>query len=84
MRNDQTGEVSDVHGCMDTHLKVLLMEAGRQTSQAGAAIESFRNEMVQANNNAMHLTALSANLQKLGDAIQNTERNKSLEESSDE
>jgi hypothetical protein len=30
-------------------LPVLLIENGRQTSHAGAAIESFRNEMVKAN-----------------------------------
>ena len=30
-------------------LPVLMIENGRQTNQAGAAIESFRNEMVKAN-----------------------------------
>lgn len=30
-------------------LPVLLIENGRQTSHTGAAIESFRNEMVKAN-----------------------------------
>jgi hypothetical protein len=45
----QTGEEISEWGCSMSMLPVLLIENGRQTSHAGAAIESFRNEMVKAN-----------------------------------
>lgn len=45
----QTGEEIAEWGCSMSMLPVLLMENGRQTSHAGAAIESFRNEMVKSN-----------------------------------
>ena len=44
----QTGEEISEWGCSMSMLPVLLIENGRQTSHAGAAIESFRNEMVKA------------------------------------
>tara|TARA_B100001059_G_C17689509_1_gene504168 strand:+ start:117 stop:359 length:243 start_codon:yes stop_codon:yes gene_type:complete len=45
----QTGEEISEWGCSMSMLPVLLIENGRQTSHTGAAIESFRNEMVKAN-----------------------------------
>lgn len=47
--NPQTGEELSEWGCSMAMLPMLLIDNGRQTNQAGAAIESFRNEMVKAN-----------------------------------
>jgi hypothetical protein len=48
-KNPNTGEDVDDWGCAVTWLPVLLIENALQSRQAGAAIESFRNEMVNAN-----------------------------------
>lgn len=48
-KHPQTGEEVDEYGCAMAMLPLLMIENSRQTNQAGAAIESFRNEMVKAN-----------------------------------
>ena len=45
----QTGADVDEYGCAMAMMPLLMIENSRQTNQAGAAIESFRNEMVKAN-----------------------------------
>lgn len=45
----QTGAVVDRAGCVDSFLPLLLIENSQMSRQAGAAIESFRNEVVAAN-----------------------------------
>lgn len=45
----QTGETMDRFGCSDTFLPLLLIENSRKQAETGAAVESFRNEMVQLN-----------------------------------
>jgi len=45
----QTGATVDRWGCVDSFLPMLLIENAQQTRQAGAAVESFRNEVVRAN-----------------------------------
>ena len=45
----QTGEEVDEYGCAMAMMPILMIENSRQTNQAGAAIESFRNEMVKSN-----------------------------------
>lgn len=48
-QNPQTGEAVDGWGCATYHwLPLLLIENSQQTRQAGAALESFRNETVRA------------------------------------
>jgi hypothetical protein len=46
-QHPQTGALLDNWGCAIAYLPVLLVETGQQTKQAAAAIESFRNEMVE-------------------------------------
>jgi hypothetical protein len=46
--NPNTGKDVDEWGCAVTWLPVLLIENAQQSRQSGAAIESFRNEMVKA------------------------------------
>lgn len=48
-RQPQTGEVIDSWDCAFNWHNILLIEAAQQTRQAGAAIESFRNEVVKGN-----------------------------------
>ena len=45
----QTGVVIDRWGCVDSFLPLLLIENAQQSRQTGAAVESFRNEVVKAN-----------------------------------
>lgn len=54
-QNPQTGEVADEEGCAMVWLPILLVENARVTRGTSAAVESFRNEMVVANQ--MLLTA---------------------------
>ncbi len=59
-RHPQTGEEIDEYGCAMAMMPMLMIENSRQTSQAGSAIESFRNEMVKQN-----MTTMSAMLNEV-------------------
>lgn len=50
-KNPQGGDV-DTSGCVDSLLPLLLIENAQMSRQTAAAVESFRNEVVQANENA--------------------------------
>ena len=45
--NPNTGKEVDEYGCAVAWLPVLLIEGSQQSRQTGAAVESFRNEMVK-------------------------------------
>jgi hypothetical protein len=47
--NPNTGKEVDEWACAVTWLPVLLIENSQQQRSTGAAVESFRNEMVRAN-----------------------------------
>jgi len=47
--NPNTGQEVNEWACAVRWLPMLLIEGSQQTRQTGAAIESFRNEMVRAN-----------------------------------
>lgn len=47
--NPNTGEEIDDYGCAMAWMPVLMIENSQQQRQTGAAVESFRNEMVKAN-----------------------------------
>ena len=49
----QTGQPIDKFGCVDSFLHTILIENSQMQRQTGAAVESFRNEMVQLNLLAM-------------------------------
>ena len=61
----QTGADVDEYGCAMAMLPLLMIENSRQTNQAGAAIESFRNEMVKANMATLN-SIIDAKNKKLG------------------
>ncbi len=47
--NPNTGEEIDEYGCSMAWLPILMIENSQQQRQTGAAVESFRNEMVKSN-----------------------------------
>lgn len=49
--NPQTGEQVNEWKCADAWIPILLIEGSQQTRQAGAAVVSFRNEVVQVGQN---------------------------------
>tara|TARA_Y100001951_G_C11250147_1_gene245842 strand:- start:544 stop:819 length:276 start_codon:yes stop_codon:yes gene_type:complete len=61
--NPNTGQDVNEWNCAVTWLPMLLIEGSQQTRQAGSAIESFRNEMVEAQTN-LNLLEHKLNLEK--------------------
>lgn len=47
--NPNTGQEVDEWGCSIAWLPILLIDNSQQQRQTGAAVESFRNDMVQSN-----------------------------------
>ena len=50
-----TGKEIDEWGCSMAWMPVLMIENSQQQRQTGAAVESFRNEMVKANESTANL-----------------------------
>lgn len=48
-KNPNTGEDIDNWGCAMAWMPIMMVENSQQQRQTGAAVESFRNEMVKAN-----------------------------------
>ncbi len=59
-KNPQTGADVDEWGCAVTWLPMLLIENSQQQRQTGAAVESFRNEMVKANESSQQALLAAA------------------------
>lgn len=51
-RDPQTGIAEDKHGCADAFMPILTIMGIQATNQAAAATESFRNEVVKADETA--------------------------------
>lgn len=62
-KNPNTGEDVNDWGCSMAWLPILLIENSQQQRQTGAAVESFRNEMVKSNESSQ-LLLLSATTQR--------------------
>jgi len=60
--NPNTGEEVDVWACAVAWLPTLLIENASQSRQTGAAVESFRNEMVKAQEASVRVLAESQRL----------------------
>ena len=54
-KNPNTGKDTEEWGCAMAWLPVLLVENAQQSRSTGAAVESFRNEMVEANQRSQKL-----------------------------
>lgn len=61
--NPNTGKEVDEWACAIAWLPVLLIENSQQQRQTGAAVESFRNEMVKANNTNQQVLLAAAGSQ---------------------
>ena len=63
-QNPNTGETINHFDCAIAWMPVLMIENSNQQRQTGAAVESFRNEMVKANetNTQVLLAASQKNL----------------------
>jgi hypothetical protein len=61
--NPNTGKEVDEWGCAMAWMPILMIENSQQQRQTGAAVESFRNEMVKANE-----TSQQALLEAVGSA----------------
>ena len=64
--NAQTGEPVDEWGCAVTWMPMLLIENSNQQRSTSAGVESFRNEMVKANET--NISVLSSAAQMLHEA----------------
>lgn len=60
--NPNDGQPVDKFGCVDSFMHMLLIENSQMQRQTGAAVESFRNEMVKANENNLRVLAASSQL----------------------
>ena len=60
-----TGKDIEEYQCAIAWLPLLLIENSGQQRQTGAAVESFRNEMVKANESAQQLMLAASNPQIL-------------------
>lgn len=57
--NPNTGAPVDEFGCAVTWLPILLIEGAQKTREAGAAIESFRNDVAKMNGYLPPLPAIA-------------------------
>ena len=62
-RNPNTGDDVDDWGCAMAWMPILLIENAQMSRQTGAAVESFRNEMVKANEASQQILAVSMHKQ---------------------
>lgn len=58
--NPNTGEVMDEAGCSMTWMPMLMIENSMQQRSTSAAVESFRNETVQANQTTQQILLMQA------------------------
>ena len=56
----QTGEPMDAYDCSAVMMPLLTIENSQQQRQTGAAVESFRNEMVKANESSVRVLETAA------------------------
>jgi hypothetical protein len=63
--NPQTGEPVDEWACAMRWMPFLMIENSQQQRQTGAAVESFRNEVVKANDKTTQIM-LAEKIKRLG------------------
>lgn len=64
-QNPNTGQEIDKWGCSITFLPMLMVENSQQQRQTGAAVESFRNEMVRASEASQQVLLAAAQIKPL-------------------
>jgi hypothetical protein len=60
--NPNTGQEVDEWSCAITWLPMMLIENSQQQRSTGAAVESFRNEMVKANQTNINVLSAAAQM----------------------
>ena len=60
--NPNTGEEANEWGCAMAFMPLMMMSNAQQSRQTGAAVESFRNEMVKSNQTSNELMSQSIKL----------------------
>lgn len=60
--NPNTGEPVDEWACAINWLPMLMIENSQQQRSTGAAVESFRNEMVKANESNINVLSAAAQM----------------------
>jgi len=65
-KNPNTGQDIDEWGCAMTWLPILLVENSQQQRSTSSAVESFRNEMVKANEVSQQVLIATAQQKILG------------------
>lgn len=60
--NPNTGKEVDEWGCAMSWMPILMIENSQQQRHTGAAVESFRNEMVKANESSQQILLSAAGL----------------------
>jgi hypothetical protein len=63
--NPNTGAEIDEWGCAIAWMPIMMIENSQQQRQTGAAVESFRNEMVKANEATTKVLLASVNRQNM-------------------
>ena len=58
--NPNTGEQTDEQGCAMTWMPMLMIENSMQQRSTSAAVESFRNETVQANQTTQQILLMQS------------------------
>lgn len=64
-QNPQTGQEVDEYACAVAWIPMLQIENSQMQRQTGAAVESFRNEMVKANQSSQDLLVLASNIKRI-------------------
>jgi hypothetical protein len=59
--NPQTGEIANNNDCSFAWLPILMIENSKVNRETGAAVESFRNEMVKSNEMNTQVLIATAN-----------------------
>ena len=64
-KNPQTDAAEDRWDCAVAFIPILLIENSQQQRQTGAAVESFRNEMVKANESSQQTLIRAVEVRQL-------------------
>ena len=65
----QTGEETDEYGCAVTWLPLMLIENSGQQRRTGAAVESFRNEIVKSSLQSLEMLKQDLKLREEAQAL---------------
>lgn len=63
--NPNTGAEIDEWGCAIVWMPIMMIENAQQQRQTGAAVESFRNEMVKANQSSINILEKAVEISKV-------------------